>query len=101
MFFQVILVLLQLAFAQHQAEIAKMGQFDNICAEKLSWRESLFGKYLFHDFIVVFKITKCSVIISKNTVISSCTLNLLQQYIILDNVVLPFFHCTRLYLIGL
>ncbi|KAJ7412015.1 WD repeat-containing protein 47 [Pitangus sulphuratus] len=31
-----------LAFAQHQAEIAKMGQFDNICAEKLDWRESLF-----------------------------------------------------------
>ncbi|KAJ7409245.1 WD repeat-containing protein 47 [Willisornis vidua] len=31
-----------LAFAQHQAEIAKMGQFDNVCAEKLDWRESLF-----------------------------------------------------------
>ncbi|NXP18160.1 CLCC1 protein, partial [Scytalopus superciliaris] len=36
------LYLYKLAFAQHQAEIAKMGQFDNICAEKLDWRESLF-----------------------------------------------------------
>ncbi|XP_065697717.2 chloride channel CLIC-like protein 1 isoform X2 [Patagioenas fasciata] len=36
------LYLYKLAFAQHQAEIAKMGQFDNICAEKLNWRESLF-----------------------------------------------------------
>ncbi|NWW92918.1 CLCC1 protein, partial [Rhynochetos jubatus] len=33
--------LYKLAFAQHQAEIAKMGQFDNVCAEKLDWRESL------------------------------------------------------------
>ncbi|NWI93969.1 CLCC1 protein, partial [Pitta sordida] len=36
------LYLYKLAFAQHQAEIAKMGQFDNVCAEKLDWRESLF-----------------------------------------------------------
>ncbi|NXY85066.1 CLCC1 protein, partial [Alcedo cyanopectus] len=35
------LYLYKLAFAQHQAEIAKMGQFDNICAEKLDWRDSL------------------------------------------------------------
>ncbi|KAM6305687.1 chloride channel CLIC-like protein 1, partial [Aegotheles albertisi] len=35
------LYLYKLAFAQHQAEIAKMGQFDNICAEKLDWRGSL------------------------------------------------------------
>ncbi|XP_052522947.1 chloride channel CLIC-like protein 1 isoform X1 [Tympanuchus pallidicinctus] len=37
------LYLYKRAFAQHQAEIAKMGQFDNICAEKLDWRESLIG----------------------------------------------------------
>ncbi|XP_015724894.1 chloride channel CLIC-like protein 1 isoform X2 [Coturnix japonica] len=37
------LYLYKRAFAQHQAEIAKMGQFDNVCAEKLDWRESLFG----------------------------------------------------------
>jgi len=43
-------ILLQRAFAQHQAEIAKMGQFDNICAEKLDWRESLIGKYAFSLF---------------------------------------------------
>uniref|UniRef100_A0A8C3J843 Chloride channel CLIC-like protein 1 n=1 Tax=Calidris pygmaea TaxID=425635 RepID=A0A8C3J843_9CHAR len=35
------LYLYKLAFAQHQAEIAKMGQFDNICAEKLDWGGSL------------------------------------------------------------
>ncbi|NXL89017.1 CLCC1 protein, partial [Alectura lathami] len=35
------LYLYKLAFAQHQAEIAKMGQFDDVCAEKLDWRESL------------------------------------------------------------
>ncbi|NWW07056.1 CLCC1 protein, partial [Oreocharis arfaki] len=35
------LYLYKLAFAQHQAEIAKMGQFDNVCAEKLDWRGSL------------------------------------------------------------
>lgn len=68
---QVILPLLQLAFAQHQAEIAKMGQFDNVCAEKLDWGGSLIGKYLFHYFVILFKITKHSVIVSKNTLISS------------------------------
>ncbi|XP_041885897.1 chloride channel CLIC-like protein 1 isoform X3 [Corvus kubaryi] len=35
------LYLYKLAFAQHQAEIAKMGQFDNVCEEKLDWRGSL------------------------------------------------------------
>ncbi|NWY33179.1 CLCC1 protein, partial [Pheucticus melanocephalus] len=30
-----------LAFAQHQAEMAKMGQFDKVCAEKLEWYGSL------------------------------------------------------------
>ncbi|NWW76642.1 CLCC1 protein, partial [Climacteris rufus] len=35
------LYLYKLAFAQHQAEIAKMGHFDNVCAEKLDWRGSL------------------------------------------------------------
>ncbi|NXL44038.1 CLCC1 protein, partial [Podilymbus podiceps] len=35
------LYLYKLAFAQHQAEIAKMGQFDNVCAEKLDWGDSL------------------------------------------------------------
>lgn len=49
-FSQLFLILLQRAFAQHQAEIAKMGQFDNICAEKLDWRESLIGKYAFSLF---------------------------------------------------
>ncbi|KAM6124299.1 chloride channel CLIC-like protein 1 [Pterocles gutturalis] len=47
------LYLYKLAFAQHQAEIAKMGQFDNICAEKLDWRESLIewlrSKWTFQD----------------------------------------------------
>ncbi|XP_051481430.1 chloride channel CLIC-like protein 1 isoform X1 [Apus apus] len=47
------LYLYKLAFAQHQAEIAKMGQFDNICAEKLDWRESLLewlrSKWTFQD----------------------------------------------------
>ncbi|XP_075012597.1 chloride channel CLIC-like protein 1 isoform X2 [Calonectris borealis] len=42
-----------LAFAQHQAEIAKMGQFDNVCAEKLDWGESLIewlrSKWTFQD----------------------------------------------------
>ncbi|NWX66294.1 CLCC1 protein, partial [Promerops cafer] len=33
--------LYKLAFAQHQAEIAKMGQFDSVCAEKLDWQGSL------------------------------------------------------------
>ncbi|XP_030310746.1 chloride channel CLIC-like protein 1 [Calypte anna] len=35
------LYLYKVAFAQQKADIAKMGQFDNICAEKLGWRESL------------------------------------------------------------
>lgn len=65
---RVIPILPQLAFAQHQAEIAKMGQFDNICAEKLDWGGSLIGKYLFHYFVIVSKITKYSV--SKNSLIS-------------------------------
>ncbi|KAK4820262.1 hypothetical protein QYF61_022620 [Mycteria americana] len=47
------LYLYKLAFAQHQAEIAKMGQFDNVCAEKLDWRESLIewlrSKWMFQD----------------------------------------------------
>ncbi|KAM9379225.1 chloride channel CLIC-like protein 1 [Phaethornis superciliosus] len=47
------LYLYKLAFAQHQAGIAKMGQFDNVCAEKLDWRESLFewlrSKWTFQD----------------------------------------------------
>ncbi|KFQ72556.1 Chloride channel CLIC-like 1, partial [Phaethon lepturus] len=47
------LYLYKLAFAQHQAEIAKMGQFDNICAEKLDWGESLIewlrSKWTFQD----------------------------------------------------
>ncbi|KAM6128963.1 chloride channel CLIC-like protein 1 isoform 2-T2 [Phoenicopterus ruber ruber] len=47
------LYLYKLAFAQHQAEIAKMGQFDNVCAEKLDWGESLFewlrSKWTFQD----------------------------------------------------
>ncbi|KAI1236620.1 hypothetical protein IHE44_0014873 [Lamprotornis superbus] len=34
--------LFKMAFAQHQAEIAKMGQFDDVCAEKLDWQGSLF-----------------------------------------------------------
>ncbi|NWR48660.1 CLCC1 protein, partial [Regulus satrapa] len=34
------LYLYKVAFAQHQAEIAKMGHFD-VCAEKLDWRGSL------------------------------------------------------------
>ncbi|KFP16201.1 Chloride channel CLIC-like 1, partial [Egretta garzetta] len=47
------LYLYKLAFAQHQAEIAKMGQFDNICSEKLDWGESLIewlrSKWTFQD----------------------------------------------------
>ncbi|XP_055581066.1 chloride channel CLIC-like protein 1 isoform X1 [Falco biarmicus] len=47
------LYLYKLAFAQHQAEIAKMGKFDNICAEKLDWGESLIewlrSKWTFQD----------------------------------------------------
>ncbi|KAF1403029.1 Chloride channel CLIC-like protein 1, partial [Spheniscus humboldti] len=47
------LYLYKLAFAQHQAEIAKMGQFDNVCAEKLDWGGSLIewfrSKWTFQD----------------------------------------------------
>ncbi|XP_069645519.1 chloride channel CLIC-like protein 1 isoform X2 [Haliaeetus albicilla] len=47
------LYLYKLSFAQHQAEIAKMGQFDNVCAEKLDWGESLIewlrSKWTFQD----------------------------------------------------
>ncbi|XP_061860317.1 chloride channel CLIC-like protein 1 isoform X2 [Colius striatus] len=47
------LYLYKLAFAQHQAEIAKMEQFDNVCAEKLDWRGSLIewlrSKWTFQD----------------------------------------------------
>ncbi|KFV51242.1 Chloride channel CLIC-like 1, partial [Tyto alba] len=47
------LYLYKLAFAQRQAEIAKMEQFDNVCAEKLDWRESLTewlrSKWTFQD----------------------------------------------------
>ncbi|NXN91302.1 CLCC1 protein, partial [Rhinopomastus cyanomelas] len=47
------LYLYKLAFAQHQADIAKMGQFDDVCAEKLHWGESLIewlrSKWTFQD----------------------------------------------------
>ncbi|XP_054021561.1 chloride channel CLIC-like protein 1 [Dryobates pubescens] len=47
------LYLYKRAFAQHQADIAKMGQFDNVCAEKLDWRDSLIewlrSKWTFQD----------------------------------------------------
>ncbi|NXT01783.1 CLCC1 protein, partial [Jacana jacana] len=47
------LYLYKLAFAQHQAEIAKMGPFDNVCAEKLDWGGSLIewfrSKWTFQD----------------------------------------------------
>ncbi|XP_025899624.1 chloride channel CLIC-like protein 1 isoform X2 [Nothoprocta perdicaria] len=47
------LYLYKLAFAQHQAEIAKMGQFDNVCAEKVDWSGSLIewlrSKWTFQD----------------------------------------------------
>ncbi|KAM4659363.1 LOW QUALITY PROTEIN: chloride channel CLIC-like protein 1 [Amazona ochrocephala] len=47
------LFLYKLAFAQRQAEIVKMGQFDNVCAEKLNWKESLIewlrSKWTFQD----------------------------------------------------
>ncbi|KAM9542651.1 LOW QUALITY PROTEIN: chloride channel CLIC-like protein 1 [Guaruba guarouba] len=47
------LYLYKLAFAQRQAEIVKMGQFDNVCAEKLNWKESLIewlrSKWTFQD----------------------------------------------------
>ncbi|NWX51852.1 CLCC1 protein, partial [Steatornis caripensis] len=47
------LYLYKVAFAQHQAKIAKMEQFDNICAEKLDWGGSLIewlkSKWSFQD----------------------------------------------------
>lgn len=36
----------QLAFAQHQAEVAKMEPLTNVCAEKMDWLGSLWGKVL-------------------------------------------------------
>ncbi|XP_063263736.1 chloride channel CLIC-like protein 1 isoform X2 [Prinia subflava] len=36
------LYLYKLAFAQHQADIAKMGHVDSVCVEKLDWRGTLF-----------------------------------------------------------
>ncbi|XP_019486145.1 PREDICTED: chloride channel CLIC-like protein 1 isoform X1 [Hipposideros armiger] len=33
--------LYKLAFAQHQAEVAKMEPFNNVCTEKMDWTESL------------------------------------------------------------
>ncbi|XP_074858522.1 chloride channel CLIC-like protein 1 isoform X5 [Carettochelys insculpta] len=34
--------LYKVAFAQNQADVAKMGNFDEVCAEKMDWRGSLF-----------------------------------------------------------
>lgn len=36
----------QLAFAQHQAEVAKMEPLNNVCAENMDWTGSLLGKVL-------------------------------------------------------
>ncbi|XP_033007349.1 chloride channel CLIC-like protein 1 isoform X2 [Lacerta agilis] len=33
--------LYKVAFAQHQAEVAKMGKFDTVCAEKIQWSDGL------------------------------------------------------------
>ncbi|XP_042321427.1 chloride channel CLIC-like protein 1 [Sceloporus undulatus] len=33
--------LYKIAFAQHQAEVATMGNFDNVCAEKIHWSDSI------------------------------------------------------------
>ncbi|XP_060088308.1 chloride channel CLIC-like protein 1 isoform X2 [Heteronotia binoei] len=33
--------LYKVAFAQHQAEVAKMGNFDNVCTEKIHWSDGL------------------------------------------------------------
>ncbi|ELK05853.1 Chloride channel CLIC-like protein 1 [Pteropus alecto] len=35
-----------LAFAQHQAEVAKLQPLNNVCAEKMDWAGSLWGKAL-------------------------------------------------------
>lgn len=64
------LLSLQMAFAQHQAEIAKMGQFDDVCTEKLDWRGSLFGKFLSWYFAVVVKTTEYQFMVSQDTWIS-------------------------------
>lgn len=37
----------QLAFAKHQAEVAKMEPLNNACAEKVDWAGSLWGKVVF------------------------------------------------------
>ncbi|XP_048354003.1 chloride channel CLIC-like protein 1 isoform X2 [Sphaerodactylus townsendi] len=34
--------LYKVAFAQHQAEVAKMGNFDHVCAENIHWSDGLF-----------------------------------------------------------
>ncbi|XP_015283764.1 PREDICTED: chloride channel CLIC-like protein 1 isoform X1 [Gekko japonicus] len=34
--------LYKVAFAQHQAEVAKMGNFDDVCADKIHWSDGLF-----------------------------------------------------------
>lgn len=34
----------QVSFAQHQAEVAKMEPFNDVCAEKMDWSGSLWGK---------------------------------------------------------
>ncbi|XP_042696599.2 chloride channel CLIC-like protein 1 isoform X5 [Chrysemys picta bellii] len=34
--------LYKIAFAQHQAEVAKMGNYDTVCDKKIDWSESLF-----------------------------------------------------------
>lgn len=51
--------------------MAKMGQFDKVCAEKLEWYGSLMGKLLSWYFAVVVKITKYPSIVSQDTLISS------------------------------
>lgn len=38
----------QVAFAQHQAEVAKMKPLDNVCVEKMDWTGSIWGKVLVH-----------------------------------------------------
>ncbi|XP_062438146.1 chloride channel CLIC-like protein 1 isoform X2 [Rhea pennata] len=47
------LYLYKVAFAQHQAEVAKVGQFDDVCAEKVDWSGSLIewlrSKWTFQD----------------------------------------------------
>lgn len=38
----------QVAFAQHQANVAKMAPLDDVCVEKLDWTGSLWGKVFFY-----------------------------------------------------